>query len=86
MGQGVNREVRPDWGGGRGRFPVEWHDVRGQAGAKRPIGVRGQSLEEGGERPAEAGRRRVDRGGGTDKVEGHHPSLMEEENVERREA
>ena len=37
MGQGVNWEVGPHWGGGTGRSPVKRHDVRGQAGTKRPI-------------------------------------------------
>ena len=29
MGQRVNREVRPDSGGGTGCLPVERHDIRG---------------------------------------------------------
>ena len=86
MGQGVNREVRPDWGGGTGRFPVKRHNVRGQAGAERPIGVRGPSPQEGGIEPAEAGRCRVNAGRGTDKAQGRQPTLVGEEDVERREA
>ena len=86
MGQGVNWEVRPDWRGGTGHFPVERHDVRGQAGTKRPIGVQGLSPEKGGEGPAEAGQCRINGGGGTDKAEGCHPPLMGEEDVEGREA
>ena len=85
MGQRVNQEVRPDWGRGTGRFPVERHDVRGQTGTKRPIGVRGPSPEKGGEGPAEAGRCGVNGGVGADKAEGRHSSLMGEEDVERRE-
>ena len=85
MGQGVNREEGPDRGGGTGRFPVERHDVRGQAGTKRPVGVRGLSPEEGGEGPAEAGQCRIDGGGGTNMAESCHPPLMGEEDVERRE-
>ena len=86
MGPGVDWEVGPDGRGGAGRFPVERHNVRGQAGTQRPAGVEGPSLEEGGVRPAEAGRRRINGGGGTDKAEGRHPPLMGEEDVERREA
>ena len=77
MGQGVNQEVRPNSGGGTRRFPVKRHDVRGQAGAEGPVGVRGPSPEKGGEGPAEAGRGRVNGGGGTDKVESRHSPLWE---------
>ena len=66
-------------------MPVERHNVRGQAGTQRPVGVQGASPEEGGERPAEAGRCRVDGGGGTDEAEGCHASLVGEKDVERRE-
>ena len=86
MGQGVDREVGPDRRGGAGRFPVERHNVRGQSGTQRPIGVVGPGPEEGGVRPAEAGRCGINGGGGTDKAEGRHPPLMGEENVERRKA
>ena len=55
MGQGVNREVRPDSGGGTGCLPVKRHDVRGQPGAEGPVGVRGSRLEERWEGPTEAG-------------------------------
>ena len=85
MGQGVNREVGPDRGAGVGRFPVERHDVLGQAGTKRPVEIRSPSPEEGGERLAKAGRGRIDGVGGTDKAKGCHPPLMGEEDVERRE-
>ena len=70
VGQGVNWAVRPDWGDGTGRLPVKRHDVRWQAGAEGPIGVRSPRHEERGEGPAEAGRCRVNGGRGTDEVEG----------------
>ena len=85
VGQGVNREVRLDSGGGTWCLPVKWHDVLGQPGAVGPVGVRGSRPEERGEGPTEAGRCRVNGGGGADKAEGCHPSLMGEEDVERRE-
>ena len=86
MGQGVDWEVGPDRRGGAGCFPVERHNVRGQVGTQRPVGVEGQSPGEGGVGPAEAGRCRVNGRGGTDKSESRHLPLMREENVERREA
>ena len=85
MGQGVDREVGPDGRGGAGRFPVERHDIRGQAGTQRPVGVQGPGSEKGEGGPAEAGRCRVDGGRGTDEAEGHHASLMGEKDVERGE-
>ena len=55
VGQGVDREVGPDRRGGAGCFPVERHNVQGQAGTQRPVGVQGPSPEEGGVGAAEAG-------------------------------
>ena len=86
MGQEVDREVGPDRRGGAGRFPVERHDVPGQAGTQRPVGVEGPSPKEGGVRPAEEGGCRINGGRGTDKAEGWHPPLMGAEDVQRREA
>ena len=86
VGQGVNREVRPDSGDGTGRPPVKWRDVGGQAGAEGPIGVRGSRPEERGEGPAKAGRCRVNGGRGTDEAESSHSSFVGEENVEGRKA
>ena len=85
MGQGVYQEVRPDSGDGTGCLPVKWHDVRGQAGAEGPVGVRGSRPEERGEGPAKPGRCRVNGGRGTDVAESRHSSLMGEEDVEGRE-
>ena len=39
MGYGVNREVRPDSGGGTGCLPAKRHDVRGQPCAEGSVGV-----------------------------------------------
>ena len=85
VGLGVNWEVRPDSGDGRG-LPVKRHDGRGQAAAEGPIGVRSSRLEERGEGPAEAARCRVNGGRGTDEAEGRHSSFMGEEDVKRRKA
>ena len=85
VGQGVDREVGPDRRGGARRSPVERHNIRGQAGTQRPVGVQGPGSEEGGVGPAEAGRCRIDGGRGTDEAKGRHASLMREEDVERGE-
>ena len=66
-----------------GRLPLKRHDVRGQAGAKGPIGVRSSRLEERGKGPAEAGRCRFNGGRGTDEAESRHSPLMGEEDVKR---
>ena len=86
LGQGVNGKVRPDSGDGTGRLPVKRHDVRGQAGAEGPVGVRGSRLEERGEGSAEAGQCRVNGGRGTEEAESRHSSFMGEEDVEGRKA
>ena len=86
MCQGVNREVRPDSGGGTGCLPVKWHDVRGQPGAEGPVGVRGSCPEECGEGPAEAGRYRVNGGRGADEAESRHASFMRKKNMKGRKA
>ena len=82
MGQGVDREVRPDSGGGTGCLPVKRHDVRGQPGAEGPVGVRGSRPEERGEGPTKAGRCRVNGGRGADKAESRHSSFVRKKDME----
>ena len=86
MGQGVNREVRPDSGGGAGCLPVKRHDVRGQPGAEGPVGVRGSRPEERGEGPTEAGRCRVNGGRGADEAESRHSPFVRKKDMEGRKA
>ena len=86
MGQGVNREMRPDSEGGTGCLPVKRHDVRGQSGAEGPVGVRGSRPEERGEGPTEAGRCRVNGGRGADEAESRHSSFVRKKDMEGREA
>ena len=86
MGQGVNREVRPDSGGGTGCLPVKRHDVRGQPGAEGSVGVRGSRPEERGEGPTEAGRCRVNGGRRADEAESCHSSFVRKKNMEGRKA
>ena len=86
MDQGVNREVRPDSGGGTGCLPIKRHDVRGQPGAEGPVGVRGSRPVERGEGPTEAGRCRVNGGRGAAEAESRRSSFGRKKNMEGRKA
>ena len=86
VGQGVNREVRPDSGDGTGGLPVKRDDVWGQAGAEGPVGVRASRPEGRREGPAVADRCGVTGERGTDEAESRHSSFMGEEDVEWRKA
>ena len=86
MGQGVNRKVRPNSGGGTECLSVKRHDVRGQPGAEGPVGVRGSRPEERGEGPTEAGRCRVNGGRGADEAESRHSTFVRKKDMEGRKA